>query len=157
MDLVTGAEVSIARVVAVPRERMWELITAVGRIGEWSPETVRIDGPAALVPGARFVGHNRYPDGFVSTVTCEITVVERPATFAYAALDDDGLAASLWRYELTDGEQPGTTLLHQTFRHGPGNTGMRVGAEADERALDRRLTGLCGNMLATIAAMTAMG
>ncbi|GAA4608630.1 uncharacterized protein YndB with AHSA1/START domain [Actinoplanes octamycinicus] len=154
MDLVTDAEVTVARLVAVPRERMWELITAIGRIGEWSPETVRIDAPPELVPGARFVGHNRYPDGFVSTVTCEITEFDRPAVFAFTALDEHGVPASLWRYELQDGRHPETTLVRQTFRHGPGITGMRVAANADERSLDSRLATLGANMLTTIAAMT---
>ena len=38
MDLVTDAQVAIALTVPVPRERMWDLITAVDRVGEWSPE-----------------------------------------------------------------------------------------------------------------------
>lgn len=56
MDLVTGAQVTVAVVVPVARERMWELITAVHRIGEWSPETTGAawcDGTPGPAPGAR--------------------------------------------------------------------------------------------------------
>jgi uncharacterized protein YndB with AHSA1/START domain len=155
-DLVTGAEVTIARTVPVPRERMWELITAVGRIGEWSPETIGADwdgAEPALKPGARFHGHNRFPNGFQGTIVCEITEVSPLTVFAWSALDGEGEAGSLWRYQLTDGAEPGTTVVRQTFRHGPGQTGVRAPAEAEPGTLDDRLVTLCGNMLTTIAAM----
>lgn len=35
---VTGARVDLETTVDMPPERLWELITAVHRIGEWSPE-----------------------------------------------------------------------------------------------------------------------
>lgn len=150
MDLVTGAEVTVTRVVPVSRERMWDLITAGGRIGEWSPETRGATG-FRLAPGARFTGHNRYPDGFETTVTCEITDVVAQRAYAWSVLDDDGVAGSMWRYELADGDDPGTCVVRHTFRHGPGVTGARVGADS----LDSRLVTLCTTMLATIAAMAA--
>ncbi|HWS35604.1 MAG TPA: hypothetical protein VN408_23050 [Actinoplanes sp.] len=39
MDLITGAGVTVTVIVPLPRDQMWELITAVERTGAWSPET----------------------------------------------------------------------------------------------------------------------
>ena len=105
MDVVTGAQVAIALTVPVPRERMWDLVTAVGRIGEWSPEAIGgtwVDGAEGPVPGARFLARNRFASGFVNTVTCVVIEAERPSTFTWTVLDDAGLVGSTWRYELRD-------------------------------------------------------
>ncbi|GAA4569314.1 SRPBCC family protein [Planotetraspora kaengkrachanensis] len=158
MDMVTGAQVAVALPVPLPRERMWDLITAVDRIGEWSPETTGghwSDDARVPAPGARFVGHNRFPNGFESTVTCVVTEAERPGTFAWTVLDDAGLAGSTWRYELHEGDEPGSTLVWHSFTHGPGASGAREGAEANPRTLNSRLVTLCRNMTTTIAAMAA--
>jgi uncharacterized protein YndB with AHSA1/START domain len=158
MDTVTGAHVAIAQTVPVPLERMWSLITAVERIGEWSPEATGgawCDGAGGPYPGARFTGHNRFPDGFVSTVTCVVTETHAPDRYAWTVLDDDGQVGSAWRYELSHGDGPGTTVVRHSFTHGPGVTGLREGAEVDPTALNRRLVTLCRHMTATIAAMVA--
>lgn len=153
MDLVTGAGTAVSIVVPVPRERMWELVTAVTRIGEWSPETVgaswcdEVGGPFA---GARFTGRNRFPNGFEGTVVCVVTEVRDGSVFAWDVLDEAGLAGSSWRYELTDGAEPGTTLVRQSFRHGPGVTGARIAG-----GFERRLVQLCDNMVVTIGAMVS--
>jgi uncharacterized protein YndB with AHSA1/START domain len=164
MDVVTGAQVAIALTVPVPRERMWDLITAVDRIGEWSPEATGgawYNGAHGPFSGARFIARNRFAGGFVSTVTCVVIEVERPGTFAWAVLDESGLVGSTWRYELREGGEPGSTQVHHSFTHGPGITGARVGAEADPQALNSRLVTLCRNMTTTIGAMvtsyTAIG
>jgi uncharacterized protein YndB with AHSA1/START domain len=158
MDTVTGAHVAIAQTVPVPLERMWSLITAVERIGEWSPEATAgtwCDGAEGPYPGARHIGRNRFADGFVSTVTCVVTEAERPNTYAWTVLDDSGQVGSTWRYELSEGDEPRTTVVRHSFTHGPGITGARDGAEADPGALNRRLVTLCKNMTTTIAAMVS--
>jgi uncharacterized protein YndB with AHSA1/START domain len=164
MDVVTGAQVAVALNVQIPPERMWDLITAVERIGEWSPEAIGgtwDDGAQGPVPGARFTARNRFANGTVGTVTCVVIEAERPSTFAWTVLDDSGLVGSTWRYELREGGEPGSTLAHHSFTHGPGITGARVGVEADPQALGSRLVTLCQNMITTIDAMvttdTAMG
>ena len=164
MDVVTGTQVAIALTVPIPCERMWDLITAVDRIGEWSPEAIGgtwDDGAQGPVPGARFISRNRFADAFVSTVTCVVIEAERPSTFAWTVLDDSGLVGSTWRYELREGGEPGSTLVYHWFTHGPGITGARVAAEADPQALNSRLVMLCRNMTTTIDAMvtadTAIG
>jgi uncharacterized protein YndB with AHSA1/START domain len=85
MDTVTGTQVAVARTVPIPRERMWDLVTAVDRIGEWSPEATGgswCDGAQGPAPGARFIGRNRFPSGFESMVTCVVVEAERPGVFA---------------------------------------------------------------------------
>ena len=154
MDLVTDAQVAVALTVPVARERMWELITAVDRIGEWSPEAIGgswyDDGPA---PGARFIGRNRLPDGSENMVNCVVIEAVRPSRYAWTVLDAAGLVGSTWRYELHAGDAPGSTTVHHSFTHGPGATGMREGAADDPRARERRLVDLCRNMTTTIVAM----
>jgi uncharacterized protein YndB with AHSA1/START domain len=158
MDVVTGAQVAITLTVQLPRERMWELVSAVDRIGEWSPEVMEgtwADGTLGPGAGARFTARNHYAGGLVSTVNCVVTEAERPRTFAWTVLDDSGLVASTWRYELREGGEMGSTQVFHSFTHGPGNTGARVGAEADPQALGRRLVTLCRNMTTTLGEMAA--
>ncbi|GAA1607392.1 SRPBCC family protein [Actinoplanes couchii] len=151
MDLVTGAGVTVELVVPMPRERMWELVTAVERIGEWSPEAIGADwcdGVREPAVGARFAGRSRFPDGFEGGGTCVVTDVRDREVFAWDVLDDDGLAGSSWRYELADGNESGTTVVRQRFRHGPGITGARLAG-----GFGGRIVALCSNMVATITAM----
>ncbi|MGI5212491.1 SRPBCC family protein [Plantactinospora sp. CA-290183] len=158
MDMVTGAQVAVTLAVPMPPERIWDLITAVERIGEWSPEATGAswcDGTHGPAPGARFTGRNRFPSGFESTVTCVVIESERPRVFAWTVLDGSGLVGSTWRYELREGGEPGTALVHHSFTHGPGASGAREPGQADPRALNGRLATLGQNMTTTIAAMTA--
>lgn len=158
MDFVTGAHTAVAPTVQMPRERMWELVTAVDRIGEWSPEAMGgtwADGWLGPSAGARFTARNHFADGFVSTVTRVVTEAERPRTFAWTVLDGSGRVGSARRYELREGGAAGSTQVFHSFTHGPGNTGARAEADADPQALGRRLAALCRNMTTTIGAMTA--
>jgi hypothetical protein len=41
---VNGAQVAVALTVPIRRERMWDLVTAVDRIGEWSQEATGAGG-----------------------------------------------------------------------------------------------------------------
>lgn len=82
---VAGATTEVDVEVAVPAERMWDLVTDVERIGEWSPEVFAAEwlersGPR---PGARSLGRNRPPGG---DVTCVVTEAERPGVFAWVVL-----------------------------------------------------------------------
>ncbi|HXW80020.1 MAG TPA: SRPBCC family protein [Acidimicrobiales bacterium] len=57
------SEVSTSRVIDVPPDRLWAMVSDVTRMGEWSPETVkavwdsRTEGPEI---GATFTGTNRH-------------------------------------------------------------------------------------------------
>ncbi|MFP8959753.1 SRPBCC family protein [Streptomyces nanhaiensis] len=159
-ETVTGARVELVVTVDVPGRRLWDLVSDVTRIGEWSPECVfarRLDGGGARPrPGTRFEGLNRYPDGQAAWVLCQVTEAVRPGVFAWAALDERGdprRPASLWRYELAPAVVPGRTRVRHVFEHGPGNSGLREAARRDPASLAGRLAELRRNMAATLAAM----
>jgi uncharacterized protein YndB with AHSA1/START domain len=165
-DLVTGATVEVVAEVDAPPEQVWGLVTAISRIGEWSPETVGAawldNRDAGTLPrvGARFEGRNRFGEG-VATVVCEVIEAVPPHRFAWAVLDDDRSVerpGSRWTYELVTGPATGQTVLHHRFEHGEGRSGLREPAEEQpDRAaaiVTRRLEQLSRNMAQTMEAMT---
>ena len=90
---VTGVTAIAEEVVAARPELVWDLVADVTRVGGWSPECIRVAWlaePGGPRPGARFTGHNRFPDGFEYEVTCMVTETDRPRVFAWVVLDDSG-------------------------------------------------------------------
>src|SRR5271165_3580098 len=134
MTEATGATVEVEIIVDQDSGEMWDLVTDVGRIGEWSPECAGAawaDGGTPQ-PGGRFEGRNEFGSGFKSTVTCVVTEAERPAVFEWVVLDpskDVGCPGSTWRYEIVPGESAGQTRVLHRFVHGPGRTGLRAAME----------------------------
>ncbi|WP_189928907.1 SRPBCC family protein [Streptomyces sulfonofaciens] len=157
-DGVTGARVDVEGEFGVSPERLWDVLTDVTRIGEFSPECVggawvdeQRPGPRA---GASFRGRNRFADDHVVEVHCVVTRAERPGAFAWVVLDrseDPASPGSLWSYELRPGATPGSTLVRHSFEHGPGDTGARRQPEA----FPERLEQLRAHMTRTLAAMAA--
>jgi hypothetical protein len=83
--------------------------------------------PGRPQPGARFAGHNRFPNGFEYAVTCVVTEADRPRAFAWVVLDDGGDPArpsSSWRYRIDP--LPGGSRVRQRFTHGPGASYLRA-------------------------------
>ncbi|OLF15992.1 SRPBCC family protein [Actinophytocola xanthii] len=162
-DTVTGTQVSVALLVDLPADRLWELVTDVGRYGEWSPECVGTEwladaGGRPPRLGDRFVGHNRLgPPGDLveSSVVCVVTHATAPRSFGYAVLDGHGRPASLWRFELTPADRPDQTRLWHGFEHGPGETWGRLRAADAPAEWAQRLVQLRRNMTTTLAAMLA--
>jgi hypothetical protein len=161
MTEATGARVDVELTVGKAPAAMWDLVTDVGRIGEWSPECVGATWLAdgALRPGARFQGTNRAPNGFEWTTTCVVTQAERPAVFEWVVLDsadDPERPGATWRYELVPGESQQTVVRH-SFVHGPGATGVTMAIESspDQAAalLQGRLDELREHMITTIEGM----
>ncbi|GGL07233.1 hypothetical protein Sme01_11870 [Sphaerisporangium melleum] len=157
---VTGARVDLEVTVDVPPERLWELITAVPRIGDFSPECEHgawVDpGDGTLREGTRFQGRNRR-QGRVWTVTCVVTELEAPSTFGWLVLDAEGdpeRPSSRWHYELVPGDEPGTTVVRHSFEHGPGSSGLREmiqnNPEIAPVILDVRLNELREHMIETL-------
>ena len=161
---ITGAGVDLEITVGVPPERLWDLITAVPRIGEWSPECeegawIGSDAPAVAPLEPLALPHRR--EGRVWTVTCVITEVDRPRTFAWVVLDRDenpDRPSSRWRYELQPGDSPGQTLVRHSFVHGPGQSGLREMIQGNPEIasviLDVRMGELRKHMTETLDAMT---
>jgi uncharacterized protein YndB with AHSA1/START domain len=163
-DVVTGARVEVSVDLDGSPTEIWELITDVTRIGEWSPECVEAwwldeDVPPLRV-GARFEGHNRYPGGFEANARCVVTQAEAPTSFAWAVLDSDELIerpGSTWSYTLTALEGTDRTTVTHRFVHGPGMTGVRQAADDNpdnaQQIVDSRLDLLRRNMTQTIEAI----
>jgi uncharacterized protein YndB with AHSA1/START domain len=161
---VTGLTVAAEEVVAARPELVWDLVADVTRVAGWSPECIRVawlGEPGRPRPGARFTGHNRFPNGFEYEVTCVVTEADRPRAFAWVVLDDSGDPArpsSSWRY-LIDPLPGGGSRIRQRFTHGPGTSYLRaVAANAPDRAAEfiaARLDGLRANMSVTLRAMKA--
>ena len=161
---VTGLTAAAEEVIAARPELVWDLVADVTRVGGWSPECIRaawLGEPARPQPGARFTGHNRFPNGFEYEVTCMVTEADRPRAFAWMVLDDNDDPAhpsSTWRYRI-DPLPGGGSRVRQRFTHGPGDSYLRaVATEAPDRAagiIAARLDGLRANMSATLSAMKA--
>ncbi|HEX6526824.1 MAG TPA: SRPBCC family protein [Streptosporangiaceae bacterium] len=163
-DEVTGLTAVAEEMVAAPPELVWDLVADVTRVGGWSPECIRaawLGEPGRPQPGARFTGHNRFPDGFEYEVICVVTEADRPRAFAWVVLDDSGdptRPSSSWRYQI-DPLPGGGSRVRQRFTHGPGASYLRaVPARAPDLAAEiiaARRDGLRANMTATLRAMKA--
>jgi hypothetical protein len=91
---------------------VWNLISDVTRIGEFSPETFEaqwLDGATGPKVGARFRGHvKRNGIGPIYWTTCKVTSCEPDRDFGFAVLAKDS-ATNTWRYELV-GRDGGTDV-----------------------------------------------
>lgn len=97
------------RIDAEP-QRVWDLITDVTRMGEWSPVCHRCEwlgASAEPVVGARFVGYNRQ-SGMRWSRECVVTAAERGREFAFSTYFK-GAEATRWRYTF-EGDGTGTTV-----------------------------------------------
>ena len=162
---LTGLMAAAEEEVAARPELVWDLVTDISRIGEWSPECIRaawLGEPSRPRPGARFTGRNRFPNGFEYEVTCVVTEADRPRAFAWVVLDDSGDPArpsSSWQYRI-DPLPSGGSKVRQRFTHGPGDSFLReIVAKAPDQAADfiaARRDWLRANMSATLRAMKAV-
>ena len=98
-------------------DEVWDLVSDVTRIGEFSPETFEAewlgdaDGP---VVGARFRGHvKRNQKGPTYWSQCEVTDCEPNRSFGLAVLVGDK-PINNWRYELVPVD--GGTDVTESFR-----------------------------------------
>jgi uncharacterized protein YndB with AHSA1/START domain len=90
--------------IAAPPDRVWDLVSDVTRIGEFSPETFEaqwLDGADGPRPGARFRGHvRRNGRGPVYWTTCTVTAADPGREFAFSVAGLGGATANTWRYQL---------------------------------------------------------
>jgi uncharacterized protein YndB with AHSA1/START domain len=86
--------------IAAPATQVYDVLSDVTRMGEWSPECYRcewIDGEIGPVVGARFRGHNRV--GPVRWKTTAIVVAaDRGLEFAFTVIHSNGREKTRWRY-----------------------------------------------------------
>jgi hypothetical protein len=91
-------------------QAVWDLISDITRMGEWSPECVRAewaDGTTEPVLGARFHGYNRKGE-IEWDEPCAVTVCERARAFAFDVPPNSPVATH-WRFDLVPSAH-GTTL-----------------------------------------------
>lgn len=89
-----------------PIEAVWDLVSDVTRIGEFSPETFEAEwtgGASAPAKGATFRGHvKRNGIGPVYWAPCKVTECDPPRVFEFTVLA--GRRVNNWGYELTEKE-----------------------------------------------------
>lgn len=109
MGSPTSAERSIE--IDAPPEAIYDLVTDVTSMGEWSPECVRCEwlGSAGEV-GSTFKGHNRRGLARWSTVA-RVMVADRPHEFSFATLYRDQ-PSTRWTYRFTG---TGPTTVTESF------------------------------------------
>jgi uncharacterized protein YndB with AHSA1/START domain len=103
--------------IAAPRARVWELVTAMERYGEWSSENTGgywrkgQDGqPGTGKIGDQFVGVNRR-DGTEWKALVEIVERDEERAYSFVTGGKD-LNIAQWRYQLDD-DGDGTKLTEQ--------------------------------------------
>ncbi|MGQ0623250.1 MAG: SRPBCC family protein [Sporichthyaceae bacterium] len=105
---------------AAPRV-VWDLVSDVTRIGEFSPETLEgrwIDGATGPAVGAKFQGHvkrNGRPPMYWTT--CTVTAAEPERLFEFAVGVRGMGAVNTWGYRLTPAG--GGTEITEYFRLTP--------------------------------------
>lgn len=92
-------------------EVLYDLVSDVTRMGEWSPETVRcewLDGAAGPAPGARFKGTNKR-GVFRWSTKPEIVVAERGRQFSFVT--HSAGPSTKWTYRFEPAADGGTELV----------------------------------------------
>jgi hypothetical protein len=106
--------------MAAPADRIWDLVSDVTRIGEFSPETFEaewVGGATGPDTGARFRGHvKRNGKGPVYWTTCTVVACEPGREFAFG-VGADGKPLNTWRYVLTPAD--GGTDVTESFELSP--------------------------------------
>jgi uncharacterized protein YndB with AHSA1/START domain len=92
--------------IAAPIDVVWDLVSDITRVGEWSVECRSagwLSGATGPAPGARFRGRNRR-NAALWTRTCEVLAVDAPTRFVWRTLPSRLLPDSTqWTLELADG------------------------------------------------------
>src|ERR1700685_658875 len=105
---------SVTVYVAAPPARVWDLVSDVTRIGEFSPETFEaewLDGATGPRAGARFRGHvRRNGRGPVYWAGCPVTASDPGREFAFTVAGPGGGTVNSWRYQLEPSED-GTDVI----------------------------------------------
>lgn len=99
--------------IAAPPEAVWDLITDVTRMGEWSPECYRcawLDGGTGPREGARFKGWNQQKLGPVPvrwSTTSTVLAAKRGDLFSFTTRD----SGATWTYRLSATADGGTHVV----------------------------------------------
>jgi uncharacterized protein YndB with AHSA1/START domain len=150
--------VEVETFVEASPARVWELLTDLQRMGQWSPEFQGgewLDGATGAVVGARFKGRNKWRTREWESISTVIAA-EPEKTFAWA-VGDPANPGAIWRLDLTP-ENDGTQV-RQHVQLGPGPSGLTARiAELPEREEDiiaARTAEHRRNMQTTLAGLKA--
>jgi hypothetical protein len=101
--MIRGMHDSVTVHMKATADEIWELVSDVTRIGEFSPETFEaewLDGATGPEVGARFRGHvNRNNRGVKYWTECEVVESTPGKAFAFT-VSTAGRATNTWRYEI---------------------------------------------------------
>jgi uncharacterized protein YndB with AHSA1/START domain len=101
-------------------EKVWELVTDVGRYGEWSPENRGGRWAGEPGPGARFTGANRR--GIMRWSThCQVIEYDKPRRFGFEVAE----SKMRWGYRL-EPEAGGTRVTEWRSHVAPLPLPLRV-------------------------------
>lgn len=139
-DAQDAPDVTVEEVIAAPAEVLYNLVSDVTRMGEWSPETTScrwVGGASGPRTGARFRGRNR--KGWRRwTTSCTVVAAEVGSRFSFD-VDLAGLPISRWTYEFLP-EGRGTRVRESWTDRRPGwidRFGKLVRGVADTPAHNR--------------------
>lgn len=99
--------------IAAPPARVWDLVTDLDRMGDWSPECYRcawMDGGTGPRVGARFKGWNRQDLGPIPvkwTTVSTVTESKRGEAFAFTTRQ----SGATWSYTFTSTADGGTHVV----------------------------------------------
>jgi hypothetical protein len=90
--------------MAASADRIWELVSDIARVGDFSPETFEaewLDGADGPGVGARFRGHvRRNGRGPVYWTVCTVVAWDPGREFAFTVAGPGGMTVNTWRYRL---------------------------------------------------------
>jgi hypothetical protein len=157
LNAMTLPAVEVYADIAASIERVWELVSDITLMPEFSTELQSIewvDGFDEPCLGAQFLGTNRHQAIGVWTTRSHVTEFDPPRAFEWAVGNPDSPAA-VWRFDLasaTDG-----TRLRYAARLGPGKSGvtMLIDREPDRagQIVDNRMRQWVAGMEAVVAGL----
>jgi uncharacterized protein YndB with AHSA1/START domain len=95
-------ETAVSIRIEAPAAKVYDLVSDLTRMGQWSPECKRVewlDGASGVAVGARFKGHNQR--GARRWSTTGKVVAAEPGEFAFDVTSVFGLPVARWRYRVT--------------------------------------------------------
>ena len=139
--------------VACAPEALYDMVSDVTRMGEWSPVCKACwwtegDGPAV---GARFGGRNERPERTWETIS-QVVVADRGREFAFS------VEPTQTRWGYTFAPVAGGTEVTESWEFGDHSRAVfaeRFGDEAEANVADRQANARTG-MSATLAALKAV-
>ncbi len=107
--------------IQAPAEVVWKLVSDLSRMGEWSPETTKVEwkgGATGPAVGASFKGTNQNGKKTWST-NGRIVEFAEPTDLAWEVTAGPGLKIAQWRYRIEQLDERSCRLTESTIDHRP--------------------------------------